>query len=101
MNNNRFSGFIDDAFISFKLTNGPQLEIRREKVLKIVFRQRPQETTGMKWRQFMQLKNGDYFHGQILTKDITISTTYAKNTARLRHNRVYNAHRGRQSAHHS
>ncbi|HON29220.1 MAG TPA: SUMF1/EgtB/PvdO family nonheme iron enzyme, partial [Mesotoga infera] len=25
-----------------------------------------------------QLKNGDYFHGQILTKDITISTTYAK-----------------------
>ncbi len=78
VNNNRFSGFIDDAFISFKLTNGPQLEIRREKVLKIVFRQRPQETTGMKWRQFMQLKNGDYFHGQILTKDITISTTYAK-----------------------
>jgi len=78
VNNNRFSGFIDDALISFKLTNGPQLEIRREKVLKIVFRQRPQETTGMKWRQFMQLKNGDYFHGQILTKDITISTTYAK-----------------------
>ncbi|MDK2944453.1 MAG: hypothetical protein PWQ24_1168 [Mesotoga sp.] len=78
VNNNRFSGFIDDAFISFKLTNGPQLEIRREKVLKIVFRQRPQETAGMKWRQFMQLKNGDYFHGQILTKDITISTTYAK-----------------------
>ena len=78
VNNNRFSGFIDDAFISFKLTGGPQLEIRREKVLKIVFRQRPQETTGMKWRQFMQLKNGDYFHGQILTKDITISTTYAK-----------------------
>ena len=78
VNNNRFSGFIDDAFISFKLTNGPQLEIRREKVLKIVFRQRPQETAGMKWRQFMQLKNGDYFHGQILTQDITISTTYAK-----------------------
>ena len=78
VNNNRFSGFIDDAFISFKLTNGPQLEIRREKVLKIVFRQRPQETAGMKWRQFVQLKNGDYFHGQILTKDITISTTYAK-----------------------
>ena len=78
VNNNRFSGFIDDAFVSFKLTGGPQLEIRREKVLKIVFRQRPQETAGMKWRQFMQLKNGDYFHGQILTKDITISTTYAK-----------------------
>jgi len=78
VNNNRFSGFIDDAFISFKLTGGPQLEIRREKVLKIVFRQRAQETTGMKWRQSMVLKNGDYFHGQILTKDITISTTYAK-----------------------
>ena len=78
VNNNRFSGFIDDAFISFKLTGGPQLEIRREKVLKIVFRQRPQETTGMKWRQSMVLKNGDYFHGQILTQNIIISTTYAK-----------------------
>ncbi len=78
VNNNRFSGFIDDAFVSFKLTGGPQLEIRREKVLKIVFRQRPQETTGMKWRQSMVLKNGDYFHGQILTQNIIISTTYAK-----------------------
>ena len=78
VNNNRFSGFIDDAFVSFKLTGGPQLEIRREKVLKIVFRQRAQETTGMKWRQSMVLKNGDYFHGQILTQNIIISTTYAK-----------------------
>ena len=78
VNNNRFSGFIDDAFVSFKLTGGPQLEIRREKVLKIVFRQRAQETTGMKWRQSMVLKNGDYFHGQKLTQNIIISTTYAK-----------------------
>ncbi len=78
VNNNRFSGLIDDDFINFKLTNGSELEIRREKVLKIIFRQRPQETAGMKWGQFVQLKNGDYFHGQILTKDIMISTTYAK-----------------------
>ena len=78
VNNNRFSGLIDDAFISFKLTSGLQLEIGREHLLKIIFRQRPQETAGMKWRQFIQLKDGDYFHGQILTKDKTISTTYAK-----------------------
>jgi len=78
VNNNRFSGFIDDAFISFKLTSGQLLEIGHEHLLKIIFQQRPQETAGMKWRQFMQLKDGDYFHGQILTKDITISTTYAK-----------------------
>ncbi len=78
VNNNRFSGFIDDAFISFKLTSGQLLEIGHEHLLKITFRQRPLETAGMKWRQFIQLKDGDYFHGQILTKDITISTTYAK-----------------------
>jgi len=78
VNNNRFSGFIDDSVITFKLSTGTQLEIRREKVLKVVFRQRPQETAGMKWLQFMQLKNGDYFYGQILTKDVILSTTYAK-----------------------
>ncbi|HNQ71376.1 formylglycine-generating enzyme family protein [Mesotoga prima] len=77
-NNNRFSGFIDDSFISFKLTNGPQLEIRREKVLKIVLRQRSQDMGEMKWTPFIWLKNGDYFHGQILTKDIILSTIYAK-----------------------
>jgi len=78
INNNRFSGLIEDAFISFKLTSGQLLEIGHEHVLKIIFRQRPQETAGMKWRQFMKLKDGDYFHGQIITKDITISTAYAK-----------------------
>lgn len=78
VNNNRFSGFIDNPFVVFKLDNGPQLEIRREKIQKVVFRVRQNETAGMKWRQFMQLKNGDYFHGMIMNKDILISTTYAK-----------------------
>ena len=78
VNNDRFSGFIDDAIIIFKLTNGQQFEIRHEKILKLVFRQRSQEMAGMKWSQFMWLKKGDYFHGQILTQNILLSTIYAK-----------------------
>jgi hypothetical protein len=78
VNNNRFSGFIDDPVFVFKLQTGPQIEVRREKVLKAIFRVREAERQGIPQRQFLILKNGDYFSGKILNDELTVSTTYAK-----------------------
>lgn len=78
VNDNRFSGFIDDPFIVFKLQTGPQIEIRREKILKVIFRVREAERTNIPQSQFVVLKNGDYFSGKILNENLIIATTYAK-----------------------
>lgn len=78
VNNNRFSGFIDDSVFVFKLQSGDQIEVRREKVLKVVFRVREAERSGIPQRQFITLKNGDYFSGNILNEKLIIATTYAK-----------------------
>ena len=83
VNNNRFSGFIDDPVFVFKLQTGPQIEVRREKVLKAIFRVREAERQGIPQRQFFVLKNGDYFSGKILNDELTVSTTYAKVPIRL------------------
>lgn len=78
VNNNRFSGFIDDPVIVFKLQTGPKIEVRREKVLKVIFRVREAERKGIPQNQFVVLKNGDFFSGKVLNSNLMISTTYAK-----------------------
>ena len=78
VNNNRFSGFIDDPVFVFKLQSGAQIEVRREKVLKVVFRVREAERRGIPQRQFITLKNGDYFSCNILNEKLIVATTYAK-----------------------
>jgi hypothetical protein len=78
VNNNRFSGFIEEPIFDFKLREGPQVEIRREKVLKAVFRLRDAEREDMPQRQFLILKNKDFFSGEILNDQFIIATTYAK-----------------------
>lgn len=78
VNNNRFSGFIDDSVFVFMLQSGAQIEVRREKVLKVVFRVREAERRGIPQRQFITLKNGDYFSCNILNEKLVIATTYAK-----------------------
>jgi len=78
VNNNRFSGFIDDPVFVFKLQSDDQIEVRREKVLKVVFRVREAERRGIPQRQFITLKNGDYFSCNILNEKLIIATTYAK-----------------------
>ena len=84
VNNNRFSGFIDDPVFVFKLQSGTQVEIRREKVLKAIFRVREAERSGIPQRQFIILKNGDFFSGKVLTEKLTLGTTYAKISIQLR-----------------
>jgi len=78
VNNNRFSGFLDDPVFVFRLQTGPQIEVRREKVLKAVFRLRQDERQGIPQTQFLVLKNGDYFSGRVLNGQLTVGTTYAK-----------------------
>ena len=78
VNNNRFSGFIDDPVFVFKLQSGDQIPVRREKVLKVIFRVREAERRGIPQRQFITLKNGDYFSCNILNEKLIIATTYAK-----------------------
>ena len=78
VNSNHFSGFLDNPVFSFKLQNGPQIEVRREKVRRALFRARDDERDGMPQRQFILLKNGDYFSGKVLGDKMSLATTYAK-----------------------
>ena len=78
VNDNRFSGFIDDPFFAFRLQGGPLIEVRREKVLKAIFRLREQEREGIPQRQFVTMKNGDYFSGSLLNTNLVAATTYAE-----------------------
>lgn len=79
INNNKISGFISNPIIVFKLTNGNRIEIRREKILKLVFRIDNEELQriSQSQSQFLILKNGDYFSGNILEREFCIKTTYA------------------------
>jgi len=83
VNSNRFSGFLDDAVFVFRLQGGANIQVRREKVLKVVFRMREQERTGIPQRQFLILKNGDYFSGRVKNESVSVVTTYAKIPVKL------------------
>lgn len=78
VNNNRFSGFIDDPMVVFRLQSGTQIEIRREKILTIIFRLREAERRNIPQNQFVILNNGDYFSGRILNDNLDVATTYAR-----------------------
>ena len=76
VNNNRFSGFLDDTVFSVKLDSGPLVQVRRERVAKVVFHLREGERDGLKEGRFLELKNGDYFSGTILNKMIIVAAAY-------------------------
>lgn len=77
VNNNRFSGFIHNPAFIFKLQQGPEVEIRCEKVSKAVFRIRDGEPQSLPEHQFIILKNGDFFSGKILNDELTTMTPFA------------------------
>lgn len=78
VNNNRFSGFLDEPVFQFRLQTGPDIEVRREKVAKAIFRVREGELQDIPQRQFLVLKNGDFFSGKVRNEELTVSTTYAR-----------------------
>jgi len=78
VNRNRFSGFIDEPVIKFRLQTGPEIQVRREKVLKAAFQRREAEMKGIAQRQFVRLKTGDFFTGKVLNENFVLTTSYAK-----------------------
>lgn len=83
VNNNRFSGFLDDPIFTLRLDTGPVVQVRREKVSKAVFRLRDSERDGLKQNQYLELSNGDYFSGKILNKMITVEAAYGEVPVKL------------------
>lgn len=83
VNNNRFSGFLDDPILTIKLDSGPMVQVRRERIAKAVFRLREGERDGLKQGRFLELKNGDYFSGSILNKMITVAAAYGEVPVKL------------------
>jgi len=76
VNNNRFSGFLENPVFSVKLDSGPLVQVRRERVAKIVFHLREDERDGLTQGRYLELKNGDYFSGAILNKMIVVAAAY-------------------------
>lgn len=74
VNHNRFSGFLEDRAFMFQPRSGPPVELRREKVLKIAFQTRESELQGIPQRQFILLKNGDFFTGKVLQNQFQMSS---------------------------
>lgn len=81
--NNRLSGFLEDRMIQFKLQFGPQIEIPSEKILTAVFGLRVTERQRIFRHQFIVLKNGDFFLGNILNDQISMVTPYANVALKL------------------
>ena len=78
VNANRFSGFIDDTAIIFKLSQGPKIPIRKEKIKKIIFHTRVNELGGIQRNNLIQLNNGDVLTGLIVNNKFPVKTTYAE-----------------------
>ena len=72
VNNNRFSGFLNDPVFRLRLQAGGQIQVRRENVLKVIFRKREGETLRIAQNQFFTLENGDFFSGRIISRDLTL-----------------------------
>lgn len=83
VNNNRFSGFLEDPMFSIKLDSGPMVQVRRERIAKAVFHLRAGEREGLKQGRYLELKNGDYFSGTILNKTITVAAAYGEVPVKL------------------
>jgi len=83
INNNKVSGFLDSASFLFELQTGPKIEVRREKVFKVLLRVRQWERQAATPRKTVVLKNGDVLTGELKHEQITISTTYAQVPVKL------------------
>lgn len=74
VNNNRFSGFLEDSFFSIQSPTGEPTQIRREKVGKVVFRDRGEALSGRQRGRCIRLKNGDWCSGEFIVESLTLAT---------------------------
>jgi formylglycine-generating enzyme required for sulfatase activity len=75
INSNRFSGFLNELPFLFQPKTGSRIEVRREKVLKVIFGIRQAELEGIAQGRWIRLRNGDYFSGQLLINSPVLVTT--------------------------
>lgn len=78
VNSNRFSGFLEDASFTFQPQTGSRTDVRREKVLKVLFHVRETELPELPSGRWVRLKNGDYFSGQLLPELLSVVTSRAR-----------------------
>ncbi len=83
INNNRFSGLMEDPVFVFKVKGGARINVRREQVSQAVFQVNEVELAELPRNQFLILKNGDFFSGKVKNKELLVSTTYAQVPVKL------------------
>ncbi len=77
INGDVFSGFVLEKNIRFKLSTGPEIKVRREKIKRLGIRKLPYERKDYPRKDVAILKNGDIFSGLVTTPAVTVQTSYA------------------------
>lgn len=78
VNGNRFSGILEESSFSLQLPDGNRMEIRREKISKIIFHRRPRELEGIPQGRWIGLRNGDVLSGAVRADPLPMDTTRGK-----------------------
>lgn len=83
LNGDKFSGFILEAEVKFKMREGSPIGIRIEKIDTIGFGYKAGEPKHFAKNDEIALKNGDLFSGKILSPDLTVTTDYGPVKAKM------------------
>jgi formylglycine-generating enzyme required for sulfatase activity len=83
VNQNRFSGFLEDPHLVCQLAPGEQRTVRREEASRVIFRRRDNELEGLPRGQFILLRNGDFFTGAVLGGPFKLITANGEVTVDL------------------
>ena len=78
LNNNLFSGFIDEKEIDFRMPGGKDIKIRMETLKKISFMANNSSEELEDIGTYILLQNEDYFTGILQNKELDVLTPYAK-----------------------
>jgi formylglycine-generating enzyme required for sulfatase activity len=78
VNRNSFSGFIEEAGFTLQPPAGNRIEVRRDKVARLVFHRREGELKGLPLGPWIRLLNGDTFSGQVITDPLWLTVTNAQ-----------------------
>ncbi len=70
VNCDRLSGFLQDRVFRFRVEQGEEINVRRERISKIILRTRPNASAG--GGSFCALENGDFFTARVLTDPLPI-----------------------------
>jgi len=74
----KLTGFLETDEFDLTLRSGPKVEIRRERVAKILFGRREGELAEIEPSQFILLRSGDFFGGRLLADDLVLKTSFGQ-----------------------